>query len=335
MSHEFESGFMVRTPSWHGLENAVLSESPRTWEEARKQAKLTWDVTTGPVYVDSADAMDTDGQVVDPPVTAPGWQALRRDDGYRDLLSIQPSTYQVVYNREFGEIIDTMLGMQKDEFVNFEALMSLYGGRQVVALAYFPDKLNLSWDPSENYSFLAFSSRHDGNGGIRGIPTNVRVVCANTLSLAEMMDGRTSGFSIRHTGNWKERIEEIRRELAAARGESKIWEEFAEQLALWRATPRRRDDYLKRFLPVTDALSPRGNENQLINRQRIRDILESPTCEHIADTGYGLLMATTEWSDHVRPHQSPDTFVARQLLRAEPNKKLATKILSSMAGIKG
>lgn len=332
MSSMFESGFMIRKPSWHGLERAVLQNSPRTWEEARAEAGLEWDVDTGPVYVDDAKNLDED--FLDAPMSpAPGWQALIRDDT-RALLSIRPSSYQVVRNEEFGAIMDTMLGLEGDERIEFEALMSLYEGRQIVALCFFETPLVMSWDPSKTFSFLAFNSRHDGHGGIRGIPTNVRVVCANTLAQAEYLDGRDTGFTIRHTGNWRERIEEIRRQLVLARGESKGWVEFAEQLALWDVTARRRETYLKRFLPVSDAMSVRVRDNQMLNRERIRTILESPTCTDIADTGYGLLMASTEWSDHGRVARSPETYVTRQLLRVEPNKRLASNILAEMAGIR-
>jgi len=331
MAHHWDTGFMVRKPSWHRLERAVLTGSPRSWQEAREQAGLTWEVDVETVYTSSSD-------IAFRPVR--GWQAIVRDDLEQGdperILAIQPSSYHVIANAEFGEVINAALGIEGDDDpVEFEALMSLYGGRQIVALCFFKRPLELEWDPSQTYRYLALSSRHDGSGGLRGIPTNVRVQCGNTLSLAEMIDGRRVGFTIRHTSSWKDRVAEVGRGIAAARGESAKWAEFASQLAQWKAGPRQREAYLKRFLPVSDDMGKRQADNVVIAREKIREVLASSTCEHIAGTGYGLLMASTEWSDHHRSHTTNDSYVSRQLLRKEEPKARAARVLRSMAGVKG
>ncbi len=332
MSHEWDSGFMTREPSWHRMERAVLKESPRSWPEAREAADLMWDVETAPVYAEPVGANYED-QWADPPQIVEGYQLLRRNDTGANL-SIQSSIYKVIKNEEFGYLIDALLGLEGDEYVDFEALMSLYGGKQIVALVTFPSPLVMPWDPSKNYAYCTFSSRHDGQGGLRGIPTNVRVQCANTFNLAEQIDGRTVGFTIRHTTNWKERVAEMRQKLILARGDSNRWVEFTEQLSLWNVNGRRREAYLKRFLPISDDMGERERDNVLINRERIRDILKSSSCSGIAETGYGLLMASSEWSDHVRGYRSVDSYVTRQLLRKEPTKTKAAMILTEMAGVK-
>lgn len=334
MSHEFESGFMVHQPSWHRLENAVLSESPRTWPEAREQAGLTWEVYTEPVYTAEPIPLSeipelhmASGYRNVQPVE--GWQAIRRDDTH-DVLSIQPSSYKVIENSVFGGLIEIMLGIEGDEYVEFEALMSLYEGRQIVALVRLENPIKMPFDPSKNYVFLVFASRHDGQGGVRGIPTNIRVVCANTFNAAELTDGK-AGFTIRHTTNWGERVEEIRTMLTSAREDSLAYAQFAEDLSRWSATKRQQETFLKRFLPISDDMTARAARNRELSRERIREILRSATCDHISDTGYGLLMAATEWSDHHREFRSTDSYVSRQLLGAEPTKTRAASILRQMA----
>ena len=338
MSSEWDTGFVVHTPSWHRQERAVLAESPKTWTAAREEAGLTWEVATEPVWAVST---------VDRPQSGPmevvseilGWQAITRNDkaaGDPDrLLSIQKTSYQVIYNAQFGEVIDAALGMEPgEEPVVFEALFSLYGGRQVVALIRFENPLVMPWDDSKSYPFCSFSSRHDAQGGLRGVPTVVRVICANTQNLSEMIDGRNTGFTIRHTSNWEARVKEIGRGMAQARGDSAKWLKFAEELALWKVTARSREVYLKRYLPISDDMGTTQSNNVIVSRSKIRDILESPTCTHIKNTGYGLLMASTEWSDHFRAHTSNDSFISRQLLRKEEPKARASRVLRAMAGIK-
>lgn len=335
MAHHWDSGIMVRQPSWHRMENAVLKESPESWEEGRQAAGLTWDVDVEPIYRKArlgeleVDASPIGYQRLE---EVPGYQLLSRDDTAA-TLSVQPTSYEVIRNERFGNVIDAMLGIDDDERVEFEAIFSLYGGRQIVALCFFPTPLHMPWDNSPNFTYLGFFSRHDGQGGLRGLPTNVRIQCANTQNIAEAIDGKW-GFTIKHTSNWKQRVAEIRGDLITARGETKKWLDFTEQLAMWKAGGRQRETYLKRMFPVSDDMGERKAENQLINREKVRDILKSDTCAEIADTGYGLLMATTEWSDHVRGAQTPDSYVARQLLRVEEPKTRASRILRSMAGVK-
>ena len=338
MSSEFETGFMVREPSWHKLERAVLTESPRTWTEAREAAGLTWEVAAEPVYAKGWQVIDG---VVDRDVSVEirDWQAIVRDDkGFDDpdrLLSIQKTSYQVIHNAEFGEVIDAVLGLEQEEDpVVFEALFSLYGGKQVVALIRFENPLVMPWDDSKSYPFCSFATRNDGQGGLRGVPTVIRVVCSNTQNLSEMVDGRTTGFTIRHTSNWEARVKEIGAGMAQARGDSAKWLKFAEALALWKVTPRNRETYLKRYLPVADDMGTQQVTNVLVSRSKIRDILDSPTCTHVKSTGYGLLMASTEWSDHYRAHNNADSFVSRQLLRKEEPKARSSRILRQMAGVK-
>ena len=337
MASEWETGFVVHTPSWHRQERAVLAASPATWGEAREEAGLTWEVETEPVYTRKQEFDSGFGHTQITQVN--GWQAIVRDDKNLEdperILSIQKDSYQVILNSQFGEVIDAALGLEPGEDpVTFEALFSLYGGRQIVALIRFDNPLLMPWDNSKTYPMCSFSSRHDGQGGLRGVPTVIRVICANTQNLSEMTDGRTTGFTIRHTSNWEARVKEIGRGMAQARGDSAKWLKFAEELAMWKVTPRNRELYLKRYLPISDDMGTTQANNVIVSRSKIRGILESSTCSHIKDNGYGLLMASTEWSDHFRSHNSNDSFISRQLLRKEEPKARSSRVLRQMAGIK-
>lgn len=332
MSSAFETGFMVREPSWHKLERAVLKESPKTWVAARDDAGLTFDVETEEVYRrvphPEADWSPDDATTFD---SIPDWKAIVRDDS-RKLLAVQPSSYAVITNADFGAVIDEVLGIgENDDPATFEALMSLYGGKAIVALVSFDTPLELSWDDSQTYRFIAFVSRHDGQGGLRGIPTNIRVVCANTLNWAEASDGRRTGFTIRHTANWEDRVAEVRAGLALANKESAQWVKFAEDLARWKVGARQRETFLKRFLPISDDMSALALRNAEVAREDLRRILKSETTVQIADNGYGLLMAATEWTDHVRRAQSTSSAISRQVLVSSPHKAKAAKILLNMS----
>lgn len=336
MGHHWDSGFMVREPSWHRLEDALLPDGVLDYATARKHARLEWEIGTEPVYVID----DPDGVDIPESYRLKGWQAIYRDDksmaeAEKRYLAVQPATYAVIKNEEFGEVINTVMGAESEDPINFEALMSLYGGRSIVALVYFQRPLEMPFDTGPTYRYLMLRSRHDGEGGLRVVPTNVRVQCANTMNYAEMTDGRRVGFTIRHTANWQERVEEVRQVITASRGEGRQWEKFARDLEAWKVGTRQREAYLKRFIPISDDMSKVMMGNAENARHDIRRILESATCESIQKSGYGLLMASTEWSDHVRRHRSNSSFVTRQTMIKEPHKARAAAILRSMAGIKG
>ena len=328
MAPQWETGFMVRTPSWHRLERVVLPEHVTDWDEATKAAGIDWEVESEPVYnVDDAGASEV----------IPGWRQIVRDDKdvLKDrVLAVQQESYALIKIAEFGEVINTCLGAQKEP-VKFEALMSLYGGRKIVALTYFEAPLQLSWDPSETYTYVAFCCNFDGNGGLTGIPTEVRVQCANTWRAAEERDGKRVGFTIRHTRNWEDRVAEVSHVLGGARRDAKAWVALGEKLSLYKVGPRQRETFLKRFMPTAEDMGDRQVQNVHVARDHIRQILAGPTCDGIAGTGYGLVMAATEWADHRRTFVSDDSYVARQLLRKEAPKTRAFRVARQMAGVKG
>lgn len=329
MSDFFESGYTVREPSWHRKEQ-LLADWPGSWAEARQAAGLTWDPVSQPLY-------DGAGRLV------PDWQLIRRDDVRPDpdvpeavgVLGVQPSTYAVVTNTQFGEIIEYVVALDEGERIRYDTALSIYGGRQVVATVLLEQPLQIDADPSKSYPMVAFVSRHDGQGGIRGIPTTIRVVCANTLRQAEQQgDVDKVGFTIRHTANWQTRLDAARDVIITARRDSQAWADLANRLAGYKAGPRQRDRFLERFLPQSSDMSDRQVEGVTEARAVIRSMLEqATTLEGIAGTGYGLVMAATEWSDHYRPHRSESSYVARQLLRAEPLKSRAVRVVKQMAGV--
>ena len=340
MSHEFESGMFYREAAWHKL-GVVVDEWPGSWAEARKVAGLEWDVEAAPLQmaVYSGDRSNyTVGHVA-------GWNAIVRDDkklivpssvgGYETsgeaLLSIQPSTYKIITNAAFGELIEYIVGEVGDGW-QYETLISLAGGRHIVALLRSRTPLNISGDPSQNYTYLCMTSRHDGQGGLRGIPTNVRVVCRNTHHMAEAAAKAAGvGFTIRHTANWEERTKAAATAIQGALRDGEAWEKLATELIGIKLEPWMLDKSLERLFVERSDMSDRQLETVEKRRDQVREILQSPTCEHIAGTAYGLVQAVDEWCDHVRPAHNNETRTTRALLQAQPLKTKAVAVARSLA----
>jgi len=319
VSSHWETGVVVNTPTWHRLEKAVLPEHITDWETGRKEAGIDWEV-----YPDHVFTHEPDGHL-----RVADWQAIRRDDTHA-VLSIQPTSYAIVNIAQFGEVIEAVAG----KGLKYEAIFSLYEGRKIVALLYFDDPLDIRADNgvTRTVQYLAMTTNFDGNGGIRGIPTSVRVICANTLNMAEASDGKAVGFSIRHTSNWTERVAQAGEVIQGARRDAAAWSAIANALADKPVNATGRETYLKRFLPSSSDMTERQERTVEAGRDAIRGLLTSATNAHIAENYYGLVMASTEWADHVRDFRTEDSYVARQL-RKEPMKARAVRVACRSAGV--
>ena len=189
--------------------------APSTWPDARLDAHLEWEIGTEAVYVvddpGPEDLVET--------FRLKDWQAIYRDDKTmaepeQRYLAVQPSTYKVITNSRVRRGDRPGLRHHRRRRPGHlrgpdEPLRRPPDRR--------PDLLRRAAEAASRtrtthtYRFVVLCSRHDGNGGLRGLATNVRVVCSNTMALAEAIDGRKTGFTIRHTSNWRERLDEVRR----------------------------------------------------------------------------------------------------------------------------
>ena len=115
MAANFESGFFVGTPAWHGL-GTVVKEA-LTSEDAIRIAGLDWEVIPKPIY-------DELGREIK------NYKVnVRSSDN--QILGIVTNRYQIVQNREAFEFTDALLG----KGVTYETAGSLATGKRVWMLA--------------------------------------------------------------------------------------------------------------------------------------------------------------------------------------------------------
>lgn len=318
----FDSGFAVRRPSWHRKEN-LLPDWPGSWDEARKQAGLDWDPVGAQLLDPETNELLDDFQQV-------------KHSGTGARLAVQPMSYAIIDNTAFGDVIEKVVRISDTEPLHYDTVFSIYGGKKVVATVVLDEPIHIAGDPSLTHVYIAFQSRHDGEGGLKAYPTNVRHVCANTTRLGESIADRENvGMTIRHTKNWEVKVEQLRTIITTARRDAEAWAKLAESLMHYSVGTRQTNTFLNRFLPFSDDMTERQRDGVAASRGSIKHLLEySPTLDRIRNTGYGLTMAATEWSDHIRPHRSFDSYVSRQLLRNEPQKAKAFRIVREMAGIR-
>ena len=207
MSANFESGFFVGEPAWHGL-GEVISEAP-TSEDAIRIAKLDWDVIPKPIY-------DEFGREL------PGYKVNMRSSD-NTPLGIVTDRYKIVQNRDAFAFTDALLGCG----VKYETAGSLASGKRVWMLARMEDTL-LAEEKIAPY--LVFTNAHDGTGAIRVAITPIRVVCQNTLNLALAQAERH--WSCVHKGDIESKLDEARFTLSNAKMYMEALEEEFGELKL-------------------------------------------------------------------------------------------------------
>lgn len=210
MAHEIDmttgraAVMVVGQPAWHRL--GVNVAEAQTSDEAIKLAGLDWTVEQCPVQ--TVRTVEVDGKLITKSIDVPGRYCNLRSDTEAPLAVVSDS-YRVFQNREAFDFMDTIVG---EKLAMFETAGSLRGGRQVWMMARLPGDLRATPNDVTN-PYILLTNTHDGSQSLRMIPTAVRVVCQNTLTLALSRSARTQGITIRHCESLKDRIAEARRSL--------------------------------------------------------------------------------------------------------------------------
>lgn len=341
----FESGFCVRQPSWHGLEN-LLDFVPEDWGQVRKLAGFEWDPVESPAY--DAVAWDTNGN---PTAYAPieGWKQLKRSDT-KARLHIAEGTYHVIDHDMMGQIYDAVMDDSRrggaGRAIQYETAGVLDGGKRVWVLARLGDEIELPGDPSPMQPFCAILNSHDGSAALKVIETNVRIVCANTWHAADMdASVRGTAYSFRHTKNWKDRVEEAKAALASTNARIDETITMAREMLDTKITAIQERAWIQQFarertiattigkLPRTKkALEERFEEPRVQKSLEhtlttLHAIMESPTTEGIRGTMWGVVQAAGEFADHFRDTKSAETYFSRTVLaEKEPLKQLGVRL---------
>lgn len=213
MPHEIETtdSLVLRDrEAWHGL-GKVISEDI-TAVEACRDYGMEWEVAPWEVFAKNPDT----NEMMAIEEHRANVRMIETPDGPTpNCLGIVGSSYQICQNRELAEFMDALA--QTGEVV-IETAGSIRGGKRVWFLAR-SDSFEVAGG-DESYSYLLGSNAHDGSGCIRLDPTDIRVVCANTLRSVipdvgqSTRDVRPAAITVRHTGKLSGKLEAARTALA-------------------------------------------------------------------------------------------------------------------------
>jgi phage/plasmid-like protein (TIGR03299 family) len=276
--------------------------------ESFKLAGLGWRVERHPIYLDRAQMLGNGvgpmdvGRFADEAMlaTVPDRVALVRSD-VGDVFEVVGKGYETLQNDELADLIENL--SKVGAMQTADTAGSLRGGRNVFALV--PRGEFNAGGSDLVKSYVLFSNTHDGSGSLVITPTDVRVVCANTLAAA------TKGIRIRHTASLKDRIAEAVAALSKADVEAAGFSAKVQRLA---RTPMDANDRRVFFLKVYErafGVIP-GRPTTAVDKARVERATETvgawmANLESARNTGTGTegsvwhaLNAVTEWSDHER-----------------------------------
>lgn len=318
--------FAVRQEMWHGL-GTVLSDYP-TREEAQ-QLCHPWEPASEPVYRKRTVFVEHEHVGICRPECdqTNDWRTTFeecetgvlnvRSDTMEELAVVSP-TFVTVSNNEMYDIAEVIEGNDPGA-VRYETGGTLFGGRKVWLMIRLTEPILIAGDPNgATIPYFAIQNSHDGSGAFRGQAILNRIVCANTAQAADMMaQDMGTEFTFSHTKNVQGRIEEAKRALAGWRQSVAAFKVLAEEMVTERITLDQREIFVEEFIPMPaiHSVSDRVVQNVQDARHQLRSILDGPTCVDIDLTTYGLVQAATEYVNHYRRAQSPESRFKRAYLQ--------------------
>lgn len=180
-----------QAPAWHGLGKVFNQEI--TIEQALKESGLDFHVDKLP----NIHRLGTGQEII-----SDSSFFTVRTDVQKVLGTRLGPDYTVYQNTEALDIVDELLKTKK---ITIETVGAIDEGRKVFTCLKLNNSIVVDGS-DEIFQYVLLANSHDGSLAITAMPTNVRVVCNNTLSAA--LAGAKSAHKIRHTRNAADRVKE-------------------------------------------------------------------------------------------------------------------------------
>lgn len=335
MSHEILSSdgmFTVRQQAWHGLGH-VFEDYPKR-AEAQAIAH-PWEPVEKPLFR-QREVVDEQGVAHVSYEEIEGWKSTVRNDN-DDLLGVVSAGYTPVLNTELWDVAEAIEKSGAD--VMFETAGSLQGGKKVWALVRLQDPIVIKGDPrGETIPYYALQNSHDGDGAFKGMATVTRIVCANTLRVADMeASNRGTEFTFRHSTNVGERVTQAQEALSKWRESLAAWQEQSEVLISQKLEPLAATDFLERFLPMPpeSLITEQVKKNVESDRSKWLESYNGITGEGLKGTSYGLVQASVEFLNWHRKANSQENRFKRTFLSRDAMVSRVVELANTAYAEKG
>ena len=292
---EMEAAFHRHPPWWD--QGFKCLDVAMNGEQMQKEAKIDWLVEQHDLWI-HRPVENPDGTITVVHQQVPGMANIRADNFFH--LGNVSSKYKVVQNFEAFDFVDAL---HQDGIIKYESAGSLKGGKFVWLLAKMPQEFEIvAGDKLEQY--ILFTTAHDGSRAVRVMPTSVRVVCWNTLSLATANESK--GLSIRHKGDIFEKLADAKKCIMTAQGKFNQFHDDAQKLASVEFD-------IEQLAALTQLLIPREKGKNDTRRAKARaSILSNFTddpqnIDGVRGTAWAAFNAITQHVDHNSGYKGKNT----------------------------
>ena len=308
MAHLIETMAYAGQTPWHGLGEHLPEHQPlEVWAQA---AGMNWQIQESPVHysienVHNASMFGTfDEQKV-----------LYRSDT-NTALSVVSNRYQVVQPME---VLEFYRDLTEQAGFELETAGVLKGGRKFWALAKTGHSTALKGNDVVN-GYLLLATSCDGSLATVAMPTTVRVVCNNTLSIA--VNNSENAVKVSHRSVFD--ADAVKKRLGVAVSH---WDQFMYEMKVLserKVSTKEANAYFETLLTQTTPQSPdntpsglrllKPSSTPIIPNERAYKKLQTmyggqgrgAELTAAKNTAWGLLCAVTEFVDHERQARSTE-----------------------------
>lgn len=291
-----EIAFVGQVP-WHGLGQSLSPNAPiEVWKQ---EAGLAWQAEVARVMF-----APQDGQAAHP---VAGRKVVYRNDTFAPL-GVVTDRYRI---HQPGEILDFFNTLVQSAGFNLEVAGAISGGKRIWALANVNREACVLGDDAVR-GYLLLSTSFDGSTATIGQFTSVRVVCNNTLSLADR-ETAPSRVSITHGARFDASL--MRDKLGLVVGGFDGMMDNYRKLARQSVNTAFVKGFLTNLFPPTKQLVkiPGVEVKQEVwaDSRAYKKVLElfdgqgmGSDLPGVSGTRWGLLNAVTQFIDHERGHNA-------------------------------
>ncbi|WP_428305451.1 DUF932 domain-containing protein [Lacipirellula sp.] len=265
---------------WHRLGTKL--DEPATAAEAIAAAGLDYEVALQSLWTSDGDPVGMR-------------QAVVRCDN-SEVLGVVGRGYQPIQNFECFGFLDSVVA---DGKLRYHTAGALGRGERIWMLAKLPGEIRIRGSEDVTEKYLLLSNSHDGTSALRVFFTPIRVVCANTLAIAERRS-RKGGVSIAHKGDIGAKVKEAREILGFANQFYDHLEIQLDRLAAYHPTRQQLQNYFEMLYP--DPLPTASSRTRNV-RGTLMQLFESGAGQEIQATkrsAWSAFNAVAEYVDHHR-----------------------------------
>jgi phage/plasmid-like protein (TIGR03299 family) len=275
---------------WHKLGNVVAGLLKAA--DAIVAAHLDWHVAGMKVNVN--------GQELKFPTADDStdcYQGICRTDTGA-CLGIVKGRYTTIQNKDCFDFLDTLVSGGN---IQYETAGALRGGRVVWMLAKYDGEIEINGDKHQQW--LLCVNSHDGSTPLMIQWVTVRVVCANTLSIA--LKSAKNQCRIRHLKNWEDKANEAQRILGLTK---EYFAEARKALAGLNQQPMTAEDmqaFTRLMFPAKDEKDvPTKTSNMRFGVERL---FNRPEVGTNGASRWDALNAVTDYADHYSSLRGPNS----------------------------